>query len=61
MPVHRAVVDADVAREVAQADRLDALGLEPLERGIDQRLRQISMTKRVALRRRFRRHVLSPH
>ncbi len=61
VPVHRAVIDAGVAGEIAQADRLDTFGLEPHQRGIDQRLRQVSMPKRLALRRRLRGHFLSPH
>src|SRR5437773_3417414 len=60
MPIHRAVVDAGVAREFAQADRFHALRLEPLKCRVYQRLRQISMAKGIALWRRFRSHSPAP-
>src|ERR1700704_1267546 len=53
MPIHRAVVDAGIAGEFAQADRFNTLRLEPLKRCVYKRFRQISMAKGVALRRRF--------
>jgi hypothetical protein len=61
MPVHRAVIDADIAGEFPQADRFDAVRCQPVQRCIYKRLRQIAMTKGIARRLRFPCHPRSPH
>src|SRR5450755_3521593 len=60
MAVDRAMVDAGVAGEVAQRDRFHAGRLQPLKRRIDQRFRQIPMTKCIAFWLRFSCHCPVP-
>src|SRR5579885_286467 len=56
MAVDRAVVDAGIARELAQTQRFRVFGLEPPECRHNQRRRQVAVTECVSLFRRFLHH-----
>jgi len=43
MPVHGAVVDAGIARQLAQAERVGPVGFQPRQRSRDQRLGQMAV------------------